>query len=79
MQILGAVAEFERGMIRERVVTGLARAKADGVRLGRRRGTPLPEGASRGLTVREAAKVWGCSKSTAARRLTDGQLPSPAL
>lgn len=28
MQILGVVAEFERGMIRERVMTGLARAKA---------------------------------------------------
>jgi DNA invertase Pin-like site-specific DNA recombinase len=57
MQILGAVAEFERGMIRERVVTGLARAKAQGVRLGRRRATPLPQGAPRGLTVRQAAKL----------------------
>ena len=75
MQILGAVAEFERGMIRERVVTGLARAKAQGVRLGRRRATPLPEGAPRGLTVRQAAKLWGCSKSTAADRLQKGQLP----
>lgn len=75
MQILGAVAEFERGMIRERVVTGLARAKAQGVRLGRRRTTPLPAGAPRGLTVRQAAKLWGCSKSTAADRLRGGQLP----
>jgi DNA invertase Pin-like site-specific DNA recombinase len=76
MQILGAVAEFERGMIRERVVTGLARAKAQGVRLGRRRATPLPEGAPRGLTVRQAAKLWGCSKSTAARRIADGLIPT---
>jgi DNA invertase Pin-like site-specific DNA recombinase len=76
MQILGAVAEFERGMIRERVVTGLARAKAQGVRLGRRRTTPLPAGAPRGLTVRQAAKLWGCSKSTAARRLERGELPA---
>jgi DNA invertase Pin-like site-specific DNA recombinase len=75
MQILGAVAEFERGMIRERVVTGLARAKAQGVRLGRRRAAPLPQGAPRGLTVRQAAKLWGCSKSTAADRLRAGQLP----
>ncbi len=36
-QMLGVFAEFERGMIRERVNAGLARAKAKGVRLGRRR------------------------------------------
>jgi hypothetical protein len=29
-------AEFERAMIRERVMTGLARARADGKQLGRR-------------------------------------------
>src|SRR5262245_19444790 len=69
LQILGAVAEFERGMIRERVLTGLARAKAQGVRLGRPRTHRLPQGAPRDLTVRQAAKLWGVSKSTAARRL----------
>jgi hypothetical protein len=30
-------AEFERSMIRERVMAGLSRAKADGIQLGRRR------------------------------------------
>lgn len=35
-QMLGVFAEFERGMIRERVNAGLARAKARGVKLGRR-------------------------------------------
>jgi DNA invertase Pin-like site-specific DNA recombinase len=30
-----AVAEFERGIIRERVISGLAAAKIRGVRLGR--------------------------------------------
>jgi DNA invertase Pin-like site-specific DNA recombinase len=34
-QITGAFAEFERSMIRQRVNAGLARAKADGKRLGR--------------------------------------------
>ena len=34
-QMLGVFAEFERAMIRERVMAGLARAKADGTRLGR--------------------------------------------
>jgi DNA invertase Pin-like site-specific DNA recombinase len=35
--MLGVFAEFERAMIRERVMAGLSRAKADGIRLGRRR------------------------------------------
>jgi DNA invertase Pin-like site-specific DNA recombinase len=30
-------AEFERAMIRERVMAGVSRAKADGIQLGRRR------------------------------------------
>ena len=34
-QMLGVFAEFERSMIRERVMAGLARAKAEGTRLGR--------------------------------------------
>jgi DNA invertase Pin-like site-specific DNA recombinase len=36
-QMLGVFAEFERAMIRERVKTGLERARADGVQLGRRK------------------------------------------
>jgi DNA invertase Pin-like site-specific DNA recombinase len=36
-QMLGVFAEFERGIIRERVNAGLARAKAKGVTLGRRK------------------------------------------
>jgi len=35
-QMCGVFAEFERGMIRERVKAGLARAKAKGTKLGRR-------------------------------------------
>lgn len=35
-QMCGVFAEFERGMIRERVNAGLARAKAMGTKLGRR-------------------------------------------
>jgi DNA invertase Pin-like site-specific DNA recombinase len=35
MHILAAIAEFERGRIRERVMAGLERAKAAGKRLGR--------------------------------------------
>ena len=42
-QMLGVFAEFERGIIRERVNAGLARAKAKGVKLGRRRIAPRIE------------------------------------
>lgn len=37
MQILGAFAEFEREIIRERTIAGLDRARARGVKLGRPR------------------------------------------
>ena len=36
-QIMGVFAEFERAMIRERVLAGLARARSEGKALGRRR------------------------------------------
>src|SRR6478672_7754050 len=34
-QMMGVFAEFERSMLRERVSAGLARARAEGVQLGR--------------------------------------------
>jgi DNA invertase Pin-like site-specific DNA recombinase len=42
-QMLGVFAEFERGIIRERVNAGVARAKAKGTKLGRRRIRPSVE------------------------------------
>src|SRR5256714_4597091 len=42
-QMLGVFAEFERGIIRERVNAGLARARGNGVKLGRRRVKPSVE------------------------------------
>jgi DNA invertase Pin-like site-specific DNA recombinase len=36
-QMMGVFAEFERAMIRERVMAGLKRAKANGTTLGRPR------------------------------------------
>ena len=42
-QMLGVFAEFERGIIRERVNSGLARARANGTKLGRRRVKPAVE------------------------------------
>jgi len=42
-QMLGVFAEFERGIIRERVNAGLARARAKGTKLGRRPVEPAVE------------------------------------
>ena len=75
LHILGAIAQFERDRIRERVVARLARAKAQGKRLGRPRKAPATI-AVPGGTVREAARVWGVSKSTAARWIREGRSDS---
>ncbi len=42
MQILGAFAEFEREIIRERTLAGLERARRKGIKLGRPRGSSKP-------------------------------------
>lgn len=69
LHILAALAEFERARIAERVKAGLARVRAQGVRLGRPVVTaPHARLATvEGLTVREAAKVLQVSKATVAR------------
>jgi len=69
---LGAVAEFERELIRERVRSGLAHARAKGKRLGRPRATAsrVEEGLSlieQGETYEEAAKRAKVSVSTLLR------------
>jgi DNA invertase Pin-like site-specific DNA recombinase len=71
LHILGAIAEFERGRIQERVMAGLARAKAQGVRLGRppREVTAEQIRSVAGLSVRQAAERIGVSPSTLHRRL----------
>lgn len=71
LHILGAIAEFERERLRERVLAGLNRARAQGRMLGRPRQV-VPEervAAVRGLSVRQAARVLGVSPATAARWL----------
>jgi DNA invertase Pin-like site-specific DNA recombinase len=75
MHVLGAIAEFERERIRERVLAGLQRARVQGKRLGRPRNSPvklvIPGGG-----VRAAARLWGVSKTTAARWITEGRSSS---
>ena len=51
-QMLGVFAEFERGIIRERVNAGLARARANGIKLGRRPVKPAVEARIRQLRAR---------------------------
>jgi DNA invertase Pin-like site-specific DNA recombinase len=69
MHILGAIAEFERGRIVERVRAGLVRAKAQGQRLGRPRREIDPERLATvaGLPLREAARRLGVPRSTLQR------------
>jgi len=72
--IISAVAELERSLIRERVVMGIERAKAQGKRLGRPPGTnansrKIQKLKSQGLSVRAIAKEMNISKSTVSRLL----------
>lgn len=78
LHILGAIAEFERERVRERVLAGLQRARRQGKRLGRPRVSPAPIVVPGG-TVREAARVWGVSKSTAARWIAVGRTVDGAV
>jgi DNA invertase Pin-like site-specific DNA recombinase len=71
LHILAALAEFERSRIQERVKAGLARARAQGVRLGRPRRRIDPERLATvaGLPEREAARRLGIPRSTLQRWL----------
>lgn len=69
LHILGALAEFERGRIKERVLAGLARARAQGRKLGRPEARIPVERLQAVATasVDEAARALGVSPSTIKR------------
>jgi DNA invertase Pin-like site-specific DNA recombinase len=69
LHVLGAIAEFERERIRERVLAGLRRAKANGQRLGRPKGrVPLERLQTVAtLPTDDAARTLGVSRSTLKR------------
>jgi putative DNA-invertase from lambdoid prophage Rac len=69
MHILGAIAEFERERIRERVLAGLRRARIQGQRLGRPKARVPVERLQTvdGLPVDQAACALGVSRSTVKR------------
>ena len=76
-QMLGVFAEFERAIIRERVVAGMARAKANGTKSGKPIGRPAIHPARRaairaayeagGVGLRDVAAQFGVGVETVRR------------
>ena len=76
-QMLGVFAEFERGIIRERVNAGLARAREKGVTLGRPRIEPAIEKRiqrlrSKGYGILKIARELGVGTSAVQRVIAAG-------
>ena len=66
--VLGAIAEFERARIQERIKAGLSRARADGTRLGRRRSSAVHRlDTCTGLSHAAAATKLGVSVASIKR------------
>jgi DNA invertase Pin-like site-specific DNA recombinase len=71
-QMLGVFAEFERSMIRERVLAGVARSRAKGTRLGRppmadTKIEQIKEVLISGTGIRATARATGASTTTVMR------------
>jgi len=70
--ILGSIAEFEHDLLRERINSGLANARAKGKKLGRPIGNRIDAKIGKkvmslldgGLSVRKTAREVGCSTTT---------------
>ena len=77
--VMGAVAEFERDLIRERTRAGMASAKRRGRRVGRPRVyVPVAKARlmlARGISRREVAKRLGVARSTLSKSLGVKGLP----
>jgi len=71
LQMMGAVAQFERSMIRERQREGIVKAKEEGKYKGRSAadGTAIRAAIENGMSYREAAKDLGVSLSTVQRAM----------
>ncbi len=78
--IFASVAEYEREMIRERVVAGLRKTKASGKRIGRPRAVlnrfRVEQLRREGLSWREIARKMDLSKSTVYRYRRIAQNPT---
>jgi DNA invertase Pin-like site-specific DNA recombinase len=78
-QMLGVFAEFERGIIRERVNAGLARARASGIKLGRSPVKPAVEARirrlrGRGMGILKIGRILGIGTSVV-QRVVGGMRP----
>ena len=75
LQLLGAFAEFERSLIRERSAAGLVAARERGVRLGRPRGLSVRAEAAAvqlvlaGISKAEVARQYAVHPNTVSRAL----------
>lgn len=73
MQVLNAVAEFERDLLIERTQAGIARAKAEGKAIGRPTALSKQQQAevrrqlNKGASVASLAKRYGTSRQTIMR------------
>jgi DNA invertase Pin-like site-specific DNA recombinase len=80
--VLAAISEFERDLIRDRVVAGMRRARAQGVRIGRPRALVDIRKArtlrTEGKSLREVARLLELAPSTLAARLASPVLASGA-
>jgi DNA invertase Pin-like site-specific DNA recombinase len=78
--VIGAMAQLERDIIRERVKAGLEHARARGVRLGRPIAHVDPEDLltlhRQGLSLPDLARRFHCSRSTIRRRLRQAGITS---
>ncbi|MCE0461274.1 recombinase family protein [Pseudomonas uvaldensis] len=79
MQVLGAVAEFERDLLVERTQQGLKRAKAEGKKLGRpvavKTTASVQQLKAQGYTQTQAASELGIGIATVKRHWHVGGLP----
>ena len=72
LSMMGAVAQFERSMIRERQAEGIAKAKAAGVYKGRKKSVDeeaIRAAIAGGLSFRKAAEVLKVSLSSVQRAM----------
>ncbi len=76
-QIIGAMAEFERSLIQERVKAGLRNARAKGKTLGRPRkvvdAARIARLRAQGRSIREIAQELRCSRSLVHKTLANGE------
>lgn len=84
MQMVGSFAEFERAMIRERTMAGLAEARAAGRLGGRRpklspaqRGDVVENVVSGRKTAAQMARLYRVSQPTISRVLSAARTPCP--